>query len=127
MAEEGRLVAMKETAEVGALMAAVEAASSPEAMRGLAIIIAQAAAGRTLSRDVAGMIDDLFGGSDPRKVAEAARGALALYSVTKQLGAGSDLLRRFHEDTGPAAEANPLCTAPVHSVDHPPVPPSPAR
>jgi hypothetical protein len=41
---------------------------------------------------------DLFGGSDPRKVAEAARGALAVYSFTRHVGAGADLLRRMQPD-----------------------------
>lgn len=84
---------MKEAAEVGALMAAVAAAASPDARRGLEIIVAQAAAGRTLAADVAAMIDDLFGGSEPRKVAEAARGSLAIYSFIKSLGPGAELLR----------------------------------
>ena len=100
MKDGAPLISMQDTADAGILIAAVAASPKPEAaMRGLALFVAQAEAGHTLANDVAGMINDLFGGSDPRKVAEAARGALALYSVAKHLGAGSDLLRRFRQDT----------------------------
>lgn len=93
-----KLVAMAEVSDVDALMGVISTAASPEATRGLAFIVVQAAAGLTLSVTVAAMITDLFGGSDPRKVAEAARGALALYSVTKHLGTGSDLLQSGGDD-----------------------------
>lgn len=91
---------MQSTAALGSLIEAVEASSSSDAMRGLAELIAQVEAARGLADNVAVMITDLFGGANPRKVAEAARGALAFYSVTKGLGPGADMLRKMHENPG---------------------------
>lgn len=92
-----RLFAMQSAAALGSLVETVEASASPEAMRGLAELIAQAEAGRALAANMAAMITDLFGGANPRKVAEAARGALAFYGVTKGLGPGAEMLKKMQK------------------------------
>lgn len=86
------LFAMKETAWTGALINVAE--TSPEAIHGLEVILAQAAAGQVLASAVAAMITDLFGGSNPRDVAQAARAALAVYGITKSMGAGANMLKQ---------------------------------
>lgn len=62
-------------------------------MRAFARLLAQSQAARGLASDVAGMVSDLFGGSDPRRVAEAARGALAVHGVARQVAPGADVVR----------------------------------
>ena len=108
-----RLYASVEPADLGALLALVEAARSgpdlaaraqgEEAMRGCARLLAAAQAGQSLARDVSGLVTDLFGGSDPRKVAEAARGALAVYGVAKGIGPGAEIVRRIAAEPAPAS------------------------
>lgn len=90
------LVGMRHLPALDALLQVAE--TSDGAMEALASLLAQAAAGRALASDVAGMISDLFGGSPPRSVGEAARSALAVYGVTKELGAGADAIRKLREN-----------------------------
>ena len=96
------LVNMIDAADLAALVEVVAASPSDEAKRGLARLIALAEAGRGLSATVGAMVTDLFGGSNPREVAHAARGALAVYSVTSQFGTGAELIRRMQDDPNPA-------------------------
>lgn len=96
-------IAPADAADLAALLAVVEAAegvpdlaaraNAAPAMRALARLLAQSHAARGLAQDVAGMVTDLFGGSDPRRVGEAARGALAVYGVARQVGPGADAVR----------------------------------
>ena len=101
------VLAMRGAADMGALLAVVDASGSAEAMRGLAHLVAKAEAGRTLANDAASLITDLFGGSDPREVAQAARGALAHYGVVSSLGAGAEMLRKMRSEG-----ANSSCHCP---------------
>lgn len=103
-------IAMAEAADLAALLAVVEAAAdAPDlasranhapAMRAFARLLAQSQAARGLAADVAGMVSDLFGGSAPRRVAEAARGALACYGIARGIGPGADAVRRMREGHG---------------------------
>ena len=99
-----------EGADLAALLAVVEAAEgTPDlaaradaapAMRALARLLAQSRAAGGLAQDVAGMVTDLFAGSDPRRVGEAARGALAVYGVARQVGPGADAVGAMRESGG---------------------------
>lgn len=101
---------MAEAADLAALLAVVEAAAdAPDlaaradaapAMRAFARLLAHDRAARGLAHDVAGLISDLFGGSDPRRVAEAARGALACYGIARGIGPGADAARAMREGRG---------------------------
>lgn len=103
-------IAMAEAADLGALLAVVEAAAdgpdlaargqAQAAMRAFARLLAHTQAARGLAADVSGMVSDLFGGSDPRRVAEAARGALAVYGVARGIGPGADAVRGMREGRG---------------------------
>lgn len=101
---------MAEAADLAALLAVVEAAdAAPDlaaranhapAMRALARLLAQSQAARGLAADVAGLVSDLFGGSDSRQVAQAARGALAVYGIARGIGPGADAVRAMRETRG---------------------------
>lgn len=103
-------IATAEAANLAGLLAVVDAAAdgpdlaargqAQAAMRGFARLLAQAQAGRGLAQDVAGMVSDLFGGSDPRRVAEAARGALAVYGVARGVWPGAEAVRAMREGRG---------------------------
>lgn len=105
-------IAMAEAADLAALLAVVEAAAdAPDlaaranhapAMRAFARLLAQSRAACVLAGDMGGLISDLFGGSDPRRVAEAARGALACYGVARGVGPGAEAVRRMREGGGDA-------------------------
>lgn len=101
------VLALRGASDLGALLAIVDASGDPEAMRGLARLVAKAEAGRALANDAAALITDLFGGSNPREVAQAARGALAHYGVVSGLGPGAEMLRKMRGE-GP----NSSCDCP---------------
>lgn len=103
-------IAMAEAADLAALLAVVEAAAAgPDlavranaaaAMRAFGRLLAHDRAARALENDVVGFVRDLLGGSDPRQVAMAARGVLALHGVARGVGAGAELVRAMREGHG---------------------------
>lgn len=101
-------VTTAESADLAALLVFVQAAAAePDlvargqaqaAKRALTRLLAQSQAARGLASDVAAMVTDLFAGSDPRRVAEAARGALAAHCVARRVGPGRAFEPNAHAD-----------------------------